>query len=121
MRLAGLSAGATAVADATYPPRNADGGAIGVASNSSATPYIAGLRGTYIVCSAGILGKFAKQLDTAMDDGCTNSGSLMAIAGHPAGTTSGNAPAGLTTAEGGVCVGAAAIDDGASYTVCMGI
>ncbi|HET6718804.1 MAG TPA: prepilin-type cleavage/methylation domain-containing protein, partial [Rhodocyclaceae bacterium] len=120
-RLAGLAAGPTAVADVNYKPRNADGGIIGITSNSNAAPYIAGMKGTYLICSTGILGKFAKQLDTTVDDGCTNTGSVMAVANQPVGTTTNNAAAGLTTVAGGVCVGATAIDDSASYTVCMGI
>jgi prepilin-type N-terminal cleavage/methylation domain-containing protein len=121
VRLANLAAGPTNTADTNYAPKNADGGVIGLASNSSTAPYITGLKGTYVVCSVGILGKYVKQLDTTMDDGCPNSGSLMAIAGHPAGTSTGNTAVGLTTTAGGVCVGTAAIDDAASYTVCMGI
>jgi len=37
---------------------------------------ITNLKGAYIICSGGILGKFAKQLDIMMDDGVTNSGSM---------------------------------------------
>ena len=118
-RLAGLAAGPTAVADVNYKPRNADGGLIGLTSNSNTSPYITGMKGTYLICSAGILGKFAKQLDTTVDDGCTNTGSMMVVANQPAGTSTGNTPVGLTTSSGGVCVGTTAIDDSSSYTVCM--
>ncbi len=120
-RLSGLAAGPTNVADTNYQPRNADGGIIGIASNNAASPYISNIKGTYIVCSVGILGKYAKQLDTTMDDGCTNTGSMMAVPNQPAGTTINNTPVGLTTAAGGVCIGTTAIDDSQSYTVCMGI
>jgi prepilin-type N-terminal cleavage/methylation domain-containing protein len=120
-RLAGLAAGPTVVTDTNYAPRNSDGGQIGIASNSTSAPYITGLKGTYIVCSVGILGKYAKQLDTTLDDGCTNTGSMQVVPDHPAGTTTGNTAVGLTTTAGGTCVGTTAIDDSASYTVCMGI
>ena len=118
-RLAGLAAGPTNVLDTNYKPRNADGGLIGITSNNTASPYIANMKGTYLVCSAGILGKYAKQLDTTMDDGCTNTGSVQVVANQPVGTTTNNPAVGLTAA--GVCPGATQIVDSASYTVCMGI
>jgi len=113
VRLAGLAPGPTAgVAD--YRPTNASGGVIGIQSGSSQATYFPimdsssnPIRGTYIVCSDGILGKFAKQLDIQMDDGATDTGSMMAI-------TSGSA-------FGSKAVAFAAIDDAGTYTVCMGI
>jgi prepilin-type N-terminal cleavage/methylation domain-containing protein len=115
VRLAGLAPGPTAgVTD--YRPTNASGGIIGIQSGSSQAGYFPikdgsnpanPIRGTYIVCSDGILGKFAKQLDIQMDDGQTNTGSMMAI-------TSG-------AAYGSVAVAFSAIDDAGTYTVCMGI
>ena len=38
------------------------------------------MTGAYVVCSAGILGKFAKQLDTTLDDGATDTGSVRVYA-----------------------------------------
>jgi hypothetical protein len=55
-------AGATAISG--FFPTNADGGRIGV---SSILPIIA-LTGAYFMCSAGILGKYAKHLDISLDD-----------------------------------------------------
>ena len=112
VRLANLAAGPTTPA-AGFAPTNAVGGRIGV---SSATDALIGvdnlaanaanpLRGTYQVCSTGIQGKFAKQLDIQMDDGNTNSGSMRA---RPAANANGSA----STATG-------SIDDAATYTVCM--
>jgi prepilin-type N-terminal cleavage/methylation domain-containing protein len=75
LRLAGFFPGPTAVdctAGAEYVPKNADGGRIGLSS----TMNIGGMTGTFNICSQGILGKFAKQLDTQLDDGTTNTGSL---------------------------------------------
>ena len=123
VRLAGLAAGPTATADTNYIPKNADGGALGIASNSNTTPYIAGMTGTYLACSTSILGKYAKQLDTMIDDGCPNTGSVRAVPAHPAGTTTANVAAGLVPiAAGAVCPITAAgptMDDSTSYTVCM--
>lgn len=75
MRLAGFFPGPTTAncADgAEYVPKNADGGRIGISS----TTQITGMTGTYFICTTGILGKFAKQLDTQLDDGVGNTGSV---------------------------------------------
>ena len=117
VRLAGLAAGPTDPANAGYTPRNADGGILGIQSNTS-TGYITGLKGTYLICSAGILGKFAKQLDQTLDDGCSSTGSMMTVTNLASGT--GNAALGYAT-SGGTCTASAAIDDNTAYTVCMGI
>ena len=109
VRLAGLAAGPTTVAAADYIPKNADGGIIGITSGT-ATP-ITGLRGTYIICSQGVLGKFAKQLDITMDDGNTATGSVQVMANQAANQASAVAAV-PTTGTGG-------IDDAQSYTVCM--
>lgn len=81
VRLAGLAPGSTVITGATatsgFFPTNADGGRIGV---SSMLPITA-LPGAYFVCSAGILGKYAKQLDISMDDGIPDGGSLRATIG----------------------------------------
>jgi prepilin-type N-terminal cleavage/methylation domain-containing protein len=103
VRLANLAAGPTATGDATYVPRNADGGIIGI--QSAAVPYILNMTGTYMICSDAILGKFAKQLDTTIDDGNTATGSLRAV-------PTGSAVATAATAT-------AAINDALSYTVCL--
>jgi prepilin-type N-terminal cleavage/methylation domain-containing protein len=104
VRLANLAAGPTDVADATYVPRNAVGGILGISSGTTAQMQISGMTGTYQVCSAGILGKFAKQLDIQMDDGNTATGSMRVVAdGAALGT------AAVTTAT---------IDDATNYTVC---
>ena len=105
VRLANLAAGPTDVADATYIPTNAVGGKLGISSSTAGQIQIAGMTGTYQVCSAGILGKFAKQLDIQMDDGNTATGSLRVV-------------------DDGAAVGAAAkatntVDDATNYTVCM--
>ncbi|TAJ80436.1 MAG: prepilin-type N-terminal cleavage/methylation domain-containing protein [Gallionellaceae bacterium] len=125
-RLAGLAPGPTALTDAGYIPTNAVGGAIGVQGGTSctaaSTPTASctaafltpvkdasgnALRGAYVVCSRAILGKFAKQLDTTLDDGNTATGSVLVVPDGSAAATS-------ATATG-------SIDDAASYTVCMGV
>jgi len=122
IRLAGLAAGPTSTSDTNYIPRNADGGIIGITSGSSITSSTGGtsttnvyspistLHGTYIVCSQGVLGKYAKQLDTTMDDGNTATGSLQVMTNQSA-----NQVAAATA------VATTAIDDSTSYTVCMGL
>ncbi len=122
VRLAGLTSGPTIVPAAPAPgdgyrPVNAAGGEIGIQSGTAtagAAPIYADaaktlpIRGTYIICSPNILGKFAKQLDIQLDDGNTAGGSMMAISG---------------TAVGSVAVSnsSATWDDAAVYTVCMGV
>ena len=68
VRLANLAAGPTVTTDADYYPKNAVGGRLGITSATS-TQTVGGLTGTYLVCSGGVLGRFAKQLDIQMDDG----------------------------------------------------
>jgi len=101
VRLAGLAPGPTTTGAADYAPLNAVGGRIGI---QSARPFTTMNSGTYFICSTGISGKFAKQLDAQLDDGDTDAGSLQA--GTPA------SPADVATA---------ALVDTTNYTVCMGI
>jgi prepilin-type N-terminal cleavage/methylation domain-containing protein len=113
VRLAGLAAGPTS-GQTDYRPNNAMGGVIGIQSGSSTKPPMKDkdgnpLRGSYIICSTSILGKFVKQLDLTMDDGNTGTGSMLAYKGT---YTYGVSAADQTTTP---------VDDAASYTVCMGI
>ncbi len=109
VRIANLAAGPTNTGDAAYIPTNAVGGAIGVSSMAPGQPWIGGMTGTYQVCSKGILGKFAKQLDIQMDDGKTNTGSLQIVADTQ--TTAGGTALDNTVAN--------AVDDATPYTVCV--
>jgi len=117
VRLANLAAGPTSTADTTYRPTNAVGGNIGIASNTALTTQIAGMTGTYLVCSKGVLGKFALQLDVQMDDGQPCTGSLRAIPDVGAGTTNNVTPVKTSNAPAS-CTGAL-MDPDTSYTVCM--
>jgi prepilin-type N-terminal cleavage/methylation domain-containing protein len=112
VRLAGLATGSTVVVNNnTYWPTNADSGRIGI-ENSGAhlirnTDNVTFLPGTYVVCSANILGRFAKQLDLQMDDGSTNTGSIRVVAAnHARGAQA------LTTAN---------VVDSTPYVVCMSL
>lgn|SRR5574340_303167 len=114
VRHAGLAAGSTSGAT-DYRPTNSANGRIGIQSNiktgngtfTTITKDSAGttvlMTGTYIICSESILGKFAKQLDTTMDNGNTDTGSMRVADGAT-----------------GKSVATSSIDDATSYTVCMG-
>ena len=104
IRLAGIAAGVTGGTDAAYVPRNTQGGVIGV-TNQAQSP-VGGLKGAYIICSGGIQGKFAKQLDIMIDDGVSNSGSMMAAAEPISGASA---------------TPATTVVDTDSYTVCQGV
>ena len=120
VRLAGLVAGQTAAPTAAlasdqdpYLPQNAVGGRVGVESGSTVPPIV-NLKGAYIVCSSHILGKFAKQLDTTMDDGVPSTGSIMVTA-DTTGSTTARVTSAAATANAGL------VDDAILYTVCMGV
>lgn len=113
VRLAGFASGSTTASATDYIPRNADGGIIGITSGN--TSPITGLRGTYIACSQGILGKFAKQLDITLDDGNTATGSVQVMANQAANQTTSVAAVPNTGTTGTL------MDDATSYTVCMGL
>ena len=102
VRVSGLAPGPT---DPTgdFRPTNAVGGRIGV-TNAAKSPILT-LKGSYIVCSDSIAGKFAKQLDITLDDGNPITGSLQVIAAG-------------TVAVGGPALPAPLVDD-TPYLVCM--
>jgi hypothetical protein len=114
IRLAGLAPGPAEITDPAYRPVNAAGGTIGVQGgkgNAAQSPINGGpgrtnpIRGTYVICSAGIPGKYVKKIDAALDDGNPASGFMMA------------------TPSNDYVIGAGATDkiiDAAYYTVCMG-
>ena len=105
MRLAGFLAGSTTVgctAGDAYLQTNADGGRIGISSTMQMTAPTA-MTGSYNICSTGVLGKIAKQLDTQLDDANTQTGSFR-VADITAPTTA------LATAS---------VLDANSYLVCL--
>ena len=116
VRLAGLAPGVTTPGAADYLPTNASGGTIGIQSGTTDTTKTAiigadgkAISGAYVICSTGILGKFAKQLDTQMDDGNTAAGSMMAT------------PTTTPAASGVNATATDKINDALTYTVCMGV
>jgi prepilin-type N-terminal cleavage/methylation domain-containing protein len=110
VRLAGLAPGPTTGADLL--PTNSAGGIIGITNGTLTDNPVAGLNGTYIICSAGILGKFAKQLDIQMDDGNTSTGSMRVIATQARPGAAQKPAIDLSTVAG---------SDAIIYTVCMGV
>lgn len=100
VRKAGLAPGATNTTDGSFYPTNSEGGRMGV---SSIVP-ITNLSGQYFMCSKGIAGKFAKQLDTTMDNGTSDGGSMQALDESTSGSTT----------------AATSFNDSNVYTVCMG-
>ena len=111
VRLAGLAPGSTTVscaANADYWPKNANGGQIGVQSNTGFVTMTGAMNGSYIICSKNILGQFVLQLDATLDDGNPATGSMRAILQ----TAIPGAPSTTATVQG-------ALAD--TFTVCMSI
>jgi len=92
----------------TSLPQNVDGGRKGITSNTVANAPVLGMTGTYAFCSSGLLGKYAKQLDTTLDDGNTATGSVRVIANQTAPQT-----ASLPALANNL------VDDATTFTVCM--
>ena len=108
LRLAGFMAGNTTANCATgnaYIQANADGGRIGISS----TVPLTGMTGSYFICSSGVLGKIAKQLDTQLDDGVSDTGSFRIMAQAAA------APGGVAAA----ITPTSSVLDGTAYTACL--
>ncbi|MBF4986777.1 type II secretion system protein [Methylophilus sp. 14] len=76
LRLAGLATGTTDITNpAQYVPRNSEGGQLGVTSVAALAAVTAGTFNTaHAMCSDAILGRYALQLDTMLDDGAGNTG-----------------------------------------------
>ena len=117
VRLANLAPGVTDIASPDWRPTNADGGPVGIMAgtndvaktamlDTATTP--AAIKGSYVICSKGILGKYVTQLDVTMDDGNSGTGSMLAA---PNATGSDSLKMQSTST----------IDPAASYTVCYGI
>jgi len=113
IRLANLAPGATTAAcgAAGYYPVNASGGQIGVQSSNGFTTITlpTAMTGTYTICSANISGQFVLQLDTLLDDGNPQTGSMRAI-----DQTALAAQTAATTA-------AVQANPGGNYTVCLSV
>ncbi len=105
VRLAGLATGTPIIGAADYIPRNAEGGIIGITGdavlNAPGTPYPA----SFYVCSQGIQGRHARQIDTTIDDGNTQTGAVRIIANGAANAAD--------------ATNVLPADDAVLYTVCM--
>ena len=107
LRLANLASGPTALTDPQYYPLNANNGRIGVNTATTAQLWITGMpTGGTQICMKQITGRFAKQIDTALDDGVFYTGSVRFVDD-------------TSTAPGNTLPPATVIDDGALYTLCM--
>lgn len=114
VRMAGLATGSTIAPAAStdvaaFVAHNAEGGIVGI-TGSANTPII-GLTGTYIVCSQGIPGKLARQLDLLLDDGNPATGSMRIMA---------NQAVNQAAAVAAIATIPDVLDD-TPYTACMGI
>lgn len=110
VRLANLTTGSTDFsldnAIAAAVPRNVEGGRIGI---QSVVP-ISRMTGSLFICADAISGKSARQIDTALDDGLTDTGLLRVMAtGYNGNTPSGTA------------LGLSAIDSETRYIVCASL
>ena len=101
VRYANLATGSTDATAPNFLPLNSIGGRIGIQSGGAAAPL--GVSGSYVACSAGIPGKLVRQLDSSLDDGDPEAGSMRI------GTTTAGPP-----------VSIASLDDNAVYVACLG-
>lgn len=117
LRLANLLTGPTSETDAAYTPRNADNGIIGISSTApilpsgSSGPEARAMTGAYFLCSSGITARLARQVDSTMDDGFSQTGTVRAM------LDSQGVPAASARA---VALDAAAEDGNERYTICVG-
>lgn len=117
VRLAGLSTGATDMENTDWRPTNADGNPIGIMAGTNDTTKTAvkdkdgnAIRGSYVICSKGILGKYVTQLDVTMDNGDATTGSMIAYEFSDTDGLGKSPPASDPV-----------IDPAKSYVVCYGV
>ena len=108
VRAANLASGTTDITNNEYLPRNADGGPLGITGDPVFTGTPTWVANLYI-CSAGIQGRYARQLDTTIDDGNTSTGTLRVLGTVAGGTLSSAATFYTVTPA----------DDATLYTVCQ--
>ena len=81
VRLAGLATGTpTHTTAATYIYRNTEGGQVGITGDAVLTAPTTPFPGNFYVCSTGIQGRHARQIDTMIDDGNLATGTVRALA-----------------------------------------
>ncbi|HSI25150.1 MAG TPA: prepilin-type N-terminal cleavage/methylation domain-containing protein [Methylotenera sp.] len=105
VRLAGIAPGSTATGTPEYLPVNTNGARMGIQTLAGMTEITSFTNGSFAICSDGILGRDALQIDTTLDDGNTGTGSVQAV-------VSGTPGDGVAPDD---------IDNTAQYTVCMAI
>jgi hypothetical protein len=82
-----LATGATDITSTQYAPRNSEGGQLGVTSVAALTAVTANtFNNAHAMCSDGILGRYAQQLDTMLDDGMGNGGAMRILVNGVTGT-----------------------------------
>lgn len=118
VRRAGLATGdpapvAAPAAGDLYNPRNADGGRLGITGDAVLTGSV--WAANFFICAAGIQGRFARQIDTTIDDGNTITGTVRVI-----GTAAENvaAPVGLASAANSGA-NLTPNEDATQFTVCV--
>ena len=111
VRATNFAAGPTDMTVTGYYPQNVEGGRVGITSATTGQTPITGMSGTYVFCSSTILGKYAKQLDTTLDDGNTETGSIRVRTLVSGVTLAASAPIAATAT--------ASVDENTGYTVCM--
>ncbi len=108
VRFANLATGTTDKTATDYRPLNSENGNLGITSAAVLTAATTPFNGSFFVCQGNINGRFARQIDTTMDDGNPATGSVRIIVGNNAATAAdATTTAAMTTAG-----------DGAVYTVC---
>lgn len=109
VRLANLATGAVVVpANCDYLPLNSENGKMGITSISPLTAPVNAFNGSFFVCTGNVNGRFARQIDTTLDDGVPNTGSVRILDGNNAATAADAVTAATMTTNG----------DGYVYTVC---
>jgi len=109
VRLAGFASGDPTPGAAGYAYRNADGGNVGITGD----PVFTGAGGwaaTFFVCSSGIQGRYARQIDTTIDDGNSVTGTVRVL---------GVAGTGGELASSGTFAVIGPANDSEQYTVCV--
>ena len=104
VRLAGLATGTPTIGDANYIYRNTEGGQVGITGDAVLTAPTTPFPGNFYVCSTGIQGRHARQIDTMIDDGNLATGTVRALAN----ATASQAAAAVVTPT----------EDAILYTVC---
>jgi prepilin-type N-terminal cleavage/methylation domain-containing protein len=111
IRYANLATGVTVIdcSDAGgYKPRNSENGFIGITSAPILTGAGTNFNGSFFVCQGNINGRFARQIDTTMDDGIPDSGSVRILDGNNTSSAATAVTLGTMQTNG----------DGYVYTVC---